>query len=301
MIIRFALVFPMLWLLAYAAAGGTTTATAAAPGCTDDVTAAAGAGVFTQVDSHACVASDHSPSSPSATTLIRWVDCGARGTGETTTAPGGPCVQVAAACAGRPPRNMSTQKTTMVAQVAQSADGSQRLMSIVCDAPVGNRPAVTAAAVRAEAQKLVPHPHIGVAPPGGVSLVNIQTLLWVDTAADRDLGTVTLLGQRVGLRVHVHGVAWNFGDGIRTTAATPGRRYDPKDPCRQALCSAYWGHVYRTTGSVKITAQVTWTGEFRVGAGAWQQISGMVTGPSQTATVTIRQARGVLVPNDTGR
>jgi hypothetical protein len=233
---------------------------------------------------------------------IRWVDCGPRGAGETTTASGGPCVQVAAACAGAPPSNPGNPgKTTMVAEVSQRADGSELLMSITCDVPIGNRPAVTGAAIRAQAQKLVPHPRIGVAPPGGATLVNTQTLLWVDTETDRDLGTVTLLGQRVGLRVHVHTVAWTFGDGDRTTATTPGRAYDPSDPCRQAMCPTYGGHVYRSTGAMPVTAQVTWTGEFRVGTGAWRPIGGIVTGPAQTTTITVRQARGVLVPNDTGR
>lgn len=239
------------------------------------------------------------PSPARGTKPIRWVDCGPRGAGETTTSSGGPCVQVAAACAGRPPSGPA--KTTMVAEVAQNADGSQQLISISCDVPVGTRQAVTGAAVRAEAQKRVPHPHIGVAPPGGVTLVNIQTVLWVDTSTDRDLGTVTLLGQRVGLRVHVRSVAWRFGDGDQATSAAPGRPYDRADPCRQSLCPSYWGHVYRRTGAVTITAQVTWTGEFRVGAGPWQPIGGTVTGPPQSTSVTVREARGVLVPNDTGR
>ena len=269
--------------------------------CATSVGAAAGTGVFTQVGSHACVASDNgaSASHNPKPSQIRWIDCGAREVGETSTSPGGPCVQVAAACAGRPPA--TKQKTTMVAQVVQEANGSQRLISIVCDAPVGGAAAVTAAAVRAQAQRLVPHPAIGVAPPGGVSLVNIQTVLWVDTGADRDLGAVTLLGQRVSLRVHVQRVEWQFGDGQRTSSNTRGRPYDPADPCRRAVCPNYGGHVYTATGPKTISAQVIWTGEFRVGSGGWQSIQGTVTGPRQSTTVTIREARGVLVPNDTGR
>jgi hypothetical protein len=188
----------------------------------------------------------------------------------------------------------------MVAEVEVAKNGSQRLVSITCDAPRGPR-AVTPAAARAEVEKLVPHPHVGIAPPGGTTLVNIQTVLWVTTPPDQDLGAVTLLGQRVDLRVHVQSVAWSFGDGETTTSATPGRPYDTAAPCHTALCPQYQGHLYRRTGHMTIGAQVSWSGEFRVGTGAWQPIAGTVTGPRQSTTITVREARGILVPNDTGR
>lgn len=268
--------------------------------CSGGIVSAAQAGGFSHHGFETCdgFRPNDAVQPPPPRTNIRWVDCGPRGAGETTTASGGPCLQVAAACAGRRPEN---GKTTMVAQVVRHADGSQQLLSITCDAPIADRRAITATAVREQVQRLVPHPRVGIAPPGGATLVNLQTVLWVDTAADRDLGTVTLLGRRVDLRVHVRTVEWTFGDGERSTTANPGRPYDPTDPCHRALCPTYGGHVYRSAGTMTITAQVTWSGEFRVGAGAWQPISGGVTGPPQTAIVTVRQARGVLVPNDTGR
>lgn len=272
---------------------------ASALDCSTGLDGGLGSGVISVQGSHVCgpTFSDH-PLGAAVRSDTRWVDCGPRGAGETTTASGGPCLQVAAACAGRRPEN---GKTTMVAQVVRHADGSQQLLSITCDAPIADRRAITATAVREQVQRLVPRPRVGIAPPGGATLVNLQTVLWVDTAADRDLGTVTLLGRRVDLRVHVRTVEWTFGDGERSTTANPGRQYDPTDPCHRALCPTYGGHVYRSAGTMTITAQVTWSGEFRVGAGAWQPISGGVTGPPQTAIVTVRQARGVLVPNDTGR
>ncbi|HEV7192710.1 MAG TPA: hypothetical protein VGN35_05825 [Jatrophihabitantaceae bacterium] len=264
----------------------------------DSRTSTAAYVVMGQQDCHEAVAGgSREKSSPS---IVRWIDCGGRGDGETTTVGGGPCLQVAAACAGKPTQG-GAPKTTTLAEVEIGRDGSQRLVSITCDAPVGARGGITPAAIRAEAQKRVPHPRVGVAPPGGTTLVNIQTLLWVDTPADLDLGTVVLLGQPVGLRVHVHHVAWTFGDGHSGVTTTPGRRYDPADPCRTAGCPGYDGHVYATTGRVSISAQVTWIGEYRVGTGAWQPIAGTVTGIGQSVTIAVREARGVLVPNDTGR
>ena len=221
--------------------------------------------------------------------------------GETATSiGGGVCSQVATTCAGNPPPK-SGPKTTMVAEVETEPNGSQRLLRLMCDVPVGGRPAVTAAMVRAQVQKLVPTPGIGIAPPGGISLVNIQTILWVQTAAERDLGTVTLVGQRVALRIHVQRVSWTFGDGTTAVTDSPGRPYSAAAPCRTATCAGYWGHVFRSTGPRTVSAQVSWAGEFRVGSGAWQSIAGVVTGPPRTTPITIREARGVLVPNEAHR
>jgi hypothetical protein len=96
----------------------------------------------------------------------------------------------------------------------------------------------------------------------------------------------------------VNAVDWDFGDGTKATATTPGRAYDPADPCRTARCPGYWGHVYTVTGAMHLSAQVTWSGQFRVAGGAWEDIAGTVTGPRQTTTLTVKQARGVLVPDD---
>ncbi len=141
----------------------------------------------------------------------------------------------------------------------------------------------------------MPHPAVGIAPPGGVSLVNIQTLLWVETPADQDLGIVTLLGQRVGLRVHVERVRWDFGDGTSDVTTMPGKKYDAADPCTTPRCPDYYGHVYSATGTMRVSAQVVWTGEFSVGGGPWQSIAGTVTGPRLATALKLEQARDVLV------
>jgi hypothetical protein len=152
---------------------------------------------------------------------------------------------------------------------------------------------------RAQAQRLVPHPAIGTAPPGGTSLVNIQTITWLATPADRTLPTVRLLGRQVQLRVHLARVAWDFGDQQQATSTGPGRAYTRTDPCTTQQCPGYFGHTYTRTGTVTITARVTWTGRYRVDAGPWQAIPGTVTAPAAAATLTLRQARAILVPPPT--
>ncbi len=150
---------------------------------------------------------------------------------------------------------------------------------------------------RESAERLLPHPGIGTAPAGNVTLVNIETVLWVQTPADRTLGTVTLLGHRVTLRAHVQTVRWNFGDGTAGETSSPGKAYTDADPCRTAQCADYFGHTYLHTGEVAIAAQLTWTGQFRVDGGAWQPIAGTVTAAATSETIRVKEARGVLVPN----
>ena len=163
--------------------------------------------------------------------------------------------------------------------------------------PAKARPQVTAEMARAEAEKLLPHPKIGTAPAGGVSLVNIETVLWVDTKPDLTLGTVTLLGYRVTLRAHLERVDWSFGDQSSETTSGPGKAYTKDDPCTTAQCPDYFGHVYRNTGHLTIGAQLTWTGQFQVDGGALQDIAGAVTAPAAGQPIHIREARGVLVDN----
>ena len=181
--------------------------------------------------------------------------------------------------------------------VTTYADGT-RLLTPVCGVTPGKaRAQVTAEMARAEAEKLLPHPKIGTAPAGGVSLVNIETVLWVDTKPDPTLGTVTLLGYRVTLRAHLERVDWSFGDQSSETTSGPGKAYTKDDPCTTAQCPDYFGHVYRNTGHLTIGAQLTWTGQFQVDGGALQDIAGAVTAPAAGQPIHIREARGVLVDN----
>jgi hypothetical protein len=159
------------------------------------------------------------------------------------------------------------------------------------------RPQVTGAMARQEAEKLLPHPAIGTAPAGHATLVNIETVLWVDTPPDRTLGTVTLLGHRVALRAQLQQANWTFGDGAEDTTDGPGKAYTNADPCRTAQCPGYFGHTYSRTGAVTIGAQLTWSGQFRVDDGAWQAIPGTVTAAATSSTIRVKEARGVLVDN----
>jgi hypothetical protein len=92
-------------------------------------------------------------------------------------------------------------------------------------------------------------------------------------------------------------VAWDFGDHSTDTTDGPGKAYTNADPCRTAQCPSYFGHTYARTGHVTVTANLTWTGQFRVDNGAWQAIPGTVAAPATSETIRVKEARGVLVPD----
>lgn len=161
-------------------------------------------------------------------------------------------------------------------------------------------PAVTAALVREQVSRLVPPAAIGLA-PSKATLVNIQTIMWVDAPPDRDLAPLTLLGQQVAVHLHLDHVTWNFGDGHSAVSNGPGKPYDAdSEPCRAAECPGYFGHTYRDTGDVRVSATASWQASFTVNGGPAVTIPGTVNGPTASSELTVKQARAVLVPNPGG-
>ena len=230
-----------------------------------------------------------------------WLDCGVI---SVVSAADARCQQAATDCyADRLNRGLPVSgvddRTHYSVHLQRQGDGSWVIVGTNCLIPNvrGRSGPDFAGAAFEQIRRLVPSPRIGVAPAGGATLVHIQTLLWLVTEPDVDLGTARLLGARVQLRAHLDHVVWDFGDGSGETTHDAGRAYTAADRCDTAVCAGYWGHVYVRRGLVRITARVSWTGEYRVGAGAWQVIAGQATAAPAMTSLTVKQARGVLVPN----
>lgn len=167
-------------------------------------------------------------------------------------------------------------------------------------------------ALRAQALRLLPPVAIGSAWTAR-ALVHAQAILWADTAPDRTLTPVTVVGRRVALRISFAHATWDFGDRHPTTTSTstastdstdttstPGKPYDPiADPCPTAQCPHYYGHTYTDTGPVTLTLTVAWHAQFRLDhTTTWTDVDpNPLTGPATTRTLTLVQARGILVPN----
>jgi hypothetical protein len=158
------------------------------------------------------------------------------------------------------------------------------------------KPQPTLADLRQAALKLLPKPGIGLTGKGA-TLINIQTIMWLDTTSDRDLGTVTVVGEQVRIRAHLTAVAWNFGDGTSDTAPGPGKAYGHPDTCPTTTCDDFFGHTYTNrAGPTTITATPTWTAQYSIAAKPWAPITPGIPGATTQAHLVIKQAHSELVP-----
>jgi hypothetical protein len=236
---------------------------------------------------------------------IRLVACGAGTTSQLQTLGDPSAAFDARGCvSGQPGCDQTSQDTGRpyrnYVRVVKQADGTWSLTGTECDAiAAAAPPRVTPVIVWEQARRLISAAPIGLAPRES-TLVNIQTIMWVDTAAARMVPSVVLLGQPVSIHIAIDHVGWAFGDGRADIGEGPGKPYDPQvDSCPTKQCPGYFGHVYTTTGQMTITATVTWRASFRVGGGVFTPIPGTIPGPSASAGILVREARSVLVPDPT--
>jgi hypothetical protein len=162
-------------------------------------------------------------------------------------------------------------------------------------------PVPNAATIRDQVIKLLPK--VAIATTGSpATLVNLQTVLWADTPAQRSLGRIAIVGQPVWLRIAFAHAAWNFGDGDAETSDDPGKAYDADgDPCAEVMCPDYYGHVYRRTGHVTISLTVSWQATYSLDGTHFVSVDpDALSGPATTHALLVRQARAVLVPNPDG-
>ncbi|GEP39528.1 hypothetical protein NPS01_31910 [Nocardioides psychrotolerans] len=122
-----------------------------------------------------------------------------------------------------------------------------------------------------------------VQPPNGRTLVNFATNFYTDT--QELTRTITLLGQRVDLRITPASYGWRFGDGESASTTTPGAAY----PDLQVT------HDYLSAGGVAPAVDTTYTADFRVNAGAWRPVPGTVTIPGATMPLEVVEATPTLV------
>ena len=240
---------------------------------------------------------------------IETVDCGRVKVGMILeNSPNHFCAAVQGNCSVQSQAQAPTDpKATTVGFLQQGPTGSWVLNGFDCNVVPGGAgpppppPQVTPFDAYAAVLRLVPSPAIGAAPGKGRTLVNMQTIFWVNGGADEALGPAILLGHQVGLRIHATATAWAFGDGITDTSAGLGRPYTAADGCGDAICAGYFGHTYASTGAMKISATVTWAGEFSVDGGPWRGIANPATGantvagPTATRSIAVIQVCGVLV------
>lgn len=171
-----------------------------------------------------------------------------------------------------------------------------RVIAVTCAAGgvPGARPGVTLAMVR-EAFHRTPWATLStsIQPVGGITLVNLDTYYaagWADAGfapGEVDsLDPASMLGYRVEIRPRLVGYTYSFGDGS-SFGPTP----NPGGPWPAGTIR----HQYTSTGDVAVSVSATVGADFRIDGGAWAPISDTVTLTATPVTLTVKQARAVLI------
>ena len=130
--------------------------------------------------------------------------------------------------------------------------------------------------------------------PNGWAIVGLDTNFYSTGGAQVVPGT--LLGGPAEVRFTPVAFTWDYGDGASRTSATAGapwaalgiREFDPTNT----------SHIYRTKGTYTITLTIDYAVEYRLGAGAWVPITGLLRLDSNPLTIWAGTAKTVLVNED---
>ncbi len=132
----------------------------------------------------------------------------------------------------------------------------------------------------------LPESEVVVQPPGGQTLVGLETIFSTEAAGFTE--TVRLLGRSVELEITPTSYRWRHGDQTEQTTDWPGRRWS-----RGA--NEYVTHVYDDRMRVATRVDTTWSARYRVGEGPWQDVPGTVTIEGEPAPLRVRSASPHLV------
>lgn len=164
-------------------------------------------------------------------------------------------------------------------------DGSTTVQYNCPTDSVATPPVQITNAMVARAFKRIPLPasKLVVQPPGGETLVNFDTNFY--TEAEPFERSVTLVGQRIDLRIWPSSFGWSFGDGAETRTEEPGSAYPDLEIT----------HAYLEAGRVGPSVDTTYSAEFRVNGGAWRPVVGTVTMEGEPVGLQVRTATPTLV------
>ncbi|WP_345520525.1 hypothetical protein [Nocardioides conyzicola] len=157
--------------------------------------------------------------------------------------------------------------------------------TVACDPEdVETPPALTPGIVASAFSRIpLPEAKLVIQPPNGRTLVNFETNFY--TEQGEFTRAVTLLGQRVELRIWPASFGWRYGDGESERTTSPGAAY----PDLKIT------HTYLEKGRVSPRVDATYAAEFRVGGGPWRDVAGTVTIPGTPQQLRVVEARPVLV------
>lgn len=134
---------------------------------------------------------------------------------------------------------------------------------------------------------------ISTQPRGNVTLVNLKTFYKVDwSSAGFEPGEIdtldpaTMFGFNVEVRPKLMGFVYHFGDGGSEGPTTsPGGVYPDGDIV----------HTYTKPGTYPTHLEATFGADFRLNGGGWINLPDTVVVQQPSTSVTVREARAVLV------
>lgn len=126
---------------------------------------------------------------------------------------------------------------------------------------------------------------LAVQPPGGRTLVNLDTNFYTDNTAFTSI-PITLVQSRVVVSARPTAYRWNFGDRTSTTTTSPGAPYPDLDVT----------HVYEKTDKVAVSVDTQYgDASFTVDGGPPQQIPSTIWISGETQDLQILEALPQLV------
>lgn len=175
--------------------------------------------------------------------------------------------------------------------LAHNTDGSTVPVGEICLEPSEAPdvvPLTQGDVLRAFRRIPVPASEVVVQPPGGETLVNLDTVF--STRADRFTRTVGLLGRQVELEIWPTSFRWVNGDGSAQTTDWPGEPW-----VHGAEVSDLITHRYRHADKTLVArVDTTWTARYRVNGGEWRDVGGTVTITGEPYDLAVRSASPAL-------
>lgn len=155
------------------------------------------------------------------------------------------------------------------------------------------RPALTIGVIRQAFRQVdFAKPTAHIQPEGNVTLVNLPTYYQVRWPAQgvepAEIATVRLLGRSVRIRPLSRSFTYRFGDGHSAGPTT-----DPGGPYPDGGIQ----HTYLRAARVAVSVHATYSGEFSVDGGPWQQVGDTVQIPGPATGLRVREAHARLEAN----
>ena len=169
-------------------------------------------------------------------------------------------------------------------------------LGVTChsDLAPGTRPRLTLAMITQAALRTPwAEPILSTEPTGELTLVNLPTyyrLTWSPEGHQPgETDSTVLLGIPVQIRPQLAGpgLTYDFGDGHTSAPTTSTGGGYPTGPIT---------HTYTTPGTYRARVNTTWTAQFSLDGGrSWDPITATVAVPGPATTITVTQAKAILV------